>query len=70
MVSMVGLGGLVREPVDLVTHEVNGASIFAVQSLVWDGDEEVMASVFLVQSIITQFSCMKKLSKGEKAFQV
>ena len=59
-------GGLVRQPVDLVTHEVGGAFVFVLQSLVWDGNEGSMASVFLVPSIITQFSYMKKLSMGEK----
>ena len=59
MVSMFGLGGLVRESVDLVAHEMEGASIFVIQSLVRDGNEESMASVFLVPSIVTQFSYMK-----------
>ena len=33
---MFGLGGLVRESVDLVAHEMEGASIFGVESLVRD----------------------------------
>ena len=70
MMSMFGLGGLVRQSVDLVTYEVEGVSVLVVQSLVRDGNEESMASVFLVPSMVTQFSYMKKLSMGEKAFQV
>ena len=67
---MFGLGGLIREAVYLVTYEVEGALVFVVQSLVGDGNEESMASVFLVPSVVTQFSDMKKLSVGEKALQV
>ena len=67
---MFGLGGLIRQSVDLVTHEVEGVSVLVVQSLVRDGNEESMASVFLVPSMITQFPDMKKLSVGEKTFQV
>ena len=67
---MLVLGRLVRETVDLMTHEVNGALVFVVQSLVGDGDEESMASVVLVPSVVTQFSDMKKFLVGEKAFQV
>ena len=70
MVSVFVLGGLVRQSVDLVTHEVEGVSVLVVQSLVMDGNEESMASVFLVPCIVTQFSDMKKLSVGEKTFQV
>ena len=50
--------------------EVEGVSVLVVQSLVRDGNEESIASVFLVPSMITQFSYMKKLSMGEKTFQV
>ena len=67
---MFGLGGLIRQSVDLVTHEVEGAFVFVIQSLVGDGDEEGMASVALIPSVITQFSDMKNLSVGEKTFQV
>ena len=67
---MFGLGGLIRQSVDLVTHKVEGAFVFVVQSLVRDGDEESMASMVLIPSVITQFSDMKKLSVGEKTFQV
>ena len=70
MVSVFVLGGLVRQSVDLVTHEVEGVSVLVVQSLVMDGNEESMASVFLVPCIVTQFSDMKKLSVGEETFQV
>ena len=70
MVSVFVLGGLVRQSVDLVAHEVEGVSVLVVQSLVRDGNEESMASVFLVPSIVTQFSGMKELSVGEKSFQV
>ena len=70
MVSMFVLGGLARQSVDLVTHEVERVSVLVVKSLVRDGNEESMASVFLVPSMITQFPDMKKLSVGEKTFQV
>ena len=70
MVRMFGLGGLIRQSVDLVTHEVEGVSVLVVQSLVRDGNEESMASVFLVPSMVTQFSDMKELSVGEETFQV
>ena len=53
---MFGLGGLVRESVDLVAHEMNSSLVLVVQSLVRDGNEESMASLFLVPSVITQFS--------------
>ena len=43
---------------------VEGVSVLLVQSLVRDGNEESMASVFLVPSVVTQFSDMKKLSVG------
>ena len=66
---MFGLGGLVRESVDLVAHEMNGSLVLVVQSLVRDGNEESMASVFLVPSIITQFSYLKGLVY-EKTLQV
>ena len=64
------LGGLVRQSVDLVTYVVEGVSVLVVQSLVRDGNEESMAAVFLVPSMVTQFSCVKKLSVGEETFQV
>ena len=67
---MFVLGGLVRQSVDLVTHVVEGVFVLVVQSLVRDGNEESMASVFLVPSIVTQFSCVKKLLVGEETFQV
>ena len=70
MVSMFVLGGLVRQSVDLVTYEVEGVSVLVVQSLVRDENEESMTSVFLVPSIVTQFSDMKKFSMGEETFQV
>ena len=70
MVSMFGLGGLISKSVDLVTYEVEGVSVLVVQSLVRDGNEESMAAVFLVPSMVTQFSCVKKLSVGEETFQV
>ena len=70
MVSMFVLGGLARQSMDLVTHEVERVSVLVVKSLVRDGNEESMASVFLVPTIVTQFSDVKKLSMGEKTFQV
>ena len=70
MMRMFVLGGLVRQSVDLVTHVVEGVFVLVVQSLVRDGNEESMASVFLVPSIVTQFSDMKKLLVGEETFQV
>ena len=70
MVSMFVLGGLARQSVDLVTHEVERVSVLVVKSLLRDGNEESMASVFLVPTIVTQFSDVKKLSMGEKTFQV
>ena len=66
---MFGLGGLVRESVDLVTHEMNSSLVLVVQSLVRDGNEESMASMFLVPSIGTQFSYVKGLV-DEKTLQV
>ena len=62
---MLGLGRLIRESVDLVIHETTGALVFVVQSLVPKGIEESMASVFLVPSIITQFSYVKGLVDEE-----
>ena len=62
---MFGLGRLIRESVDLVTHEMNGSLLLVVQSLVSKGNEESMASVFLVPSIITQFSYVKGLVDEE-----
>ena len=70
MMRMFVLGGLVRQSVDLVTYVVEGVSVLVVQSLVRDGNEESMGSVFLVPSVVTQFSDMKKLSVGEETFQV
>ena len=66
---MFGLGGLVRESVDLVAHEMNSSLVLVVQSLVRDGNEESMASVFLVPSVITQFSYVEGLV-DEKTLQV
>ena len=62
---MFGLGRLIRESVDLVTHEMNGSLLHVVQSLVSKGNEESMASVFLVPSIITQLSYVKGLVDEE-----
>ena len=62
---MFGLGGLVRESVDLVIHKTNGALVLGVQSLVSKGNEENMASVFLVPSVVTQFSYVKGLVDEE-----
>ena len=62
---MFGLGGLVRKAVDLVIHKTNGALVLVVQSLVSKGNEESMASVFLVPSVITQFSYVKGLIDEE-----
>ena len=62
---MFGLGGLVRKAVDLLTHETNGALVLVVQGLVSKGNKESMASVFLVPSIITQFSYVKSLIDEE-----
>ena len=62
---MFGLGGLVRKAVDLVIHKTNGALVLVVQSLVSKGNEESMASVFLVPSVITQFSYVKSLVDEE-----
>ena len=70
MVGAFDLGGLVRQSVDLVAYVVEGVSVLVVQSLVRDGNKESMATVFLVPSVVTQFSCVKKLSVGEKTFQV
>ena len=70
MMRMFVLGRLVRQSVDLVTYVVEGVSVLVVQSLVRDGIEESMAAVFLVPCIVTQFSCVKKLSVGEETFQV
>ena len=67
---MFGLGGLVRQSVDLVTYIVEGVSVLVVQSLVRDGNEESMAAVFLVPCVVTQFSRVKKLSVREETFQV
>ena len=64
MMRMFVLGGLVRQSVDLVTYVVEGVSVLVVQSLVRDGNEESMASVFLVPSMVTQFSDMKKTFRG------
>ena len=66
---MFGLGGLVRESVDLVAHEMNSSLVLVVQNLVRDRNEESMASVFLVPSIIIQFSYVKGLV-DEKTLQV
>ena len=63
--KIFGLGGLVRESVDLVIHEMNGALVLVVQGLVSKGDEESMASMFLVPSVITQFSYVKGLVDEE-----
>ena len=62
---MFGLDGLIRESVDLVTHEMNGSLLFVVQSPVLKGNEEGMASVFMVPNAITQFSYMKGLVDEE-----
>ena len=70
MMRMFGLGGLVRQSVDLVTYVVEGVSVLVVQSLVRDGNEESMAAVFLVPCVVTQFSRVKKLSVREETFQV
>ena len=70
MVGAFDLSELVRQSVDLVAYVVEGVSVLVVQSLVRDGNEESMASVFLVPSMVTQFSDMKKLSVGEETFQV
>ena len=65
---MFGLGGLVRKTVDLVIHKTNGAVVLVVQSLVSKGNEESMASVFLVPSVITQFSYVKSQVQNETEF--
>ena len=67
---MFVLGGLVRQSVDLVTHVAEGVFVLVVQGLVRDGNEESMAPVFLVPSVVPQFSGVEKLSAGEETFQV
>ena len=69
VLKMFNSGGLIRESVAVVADKMDRAFVFVVQSLVWDGNEESMAYVFFVPSVITQFSYVESLVE-EKAFQV
>ena len=61
--------GLVRESVDLVADEIDGALVLVVQGLVGNGNGESMAAMFAVPSVIAQFTYVKGLV-DEEAFQV
>ena len=51
--------GLIGEEVDLLGDEIHRSFVFVTQVLMGDGDGESMKSVFLVPSVISQFSHLK-----------
>ena len=61
----LGGTGLVRESVDLAAHKIDGALVLVVQRLVGNGNGESMATMFVVPSVITQFSYVKRLVDEE-----
>ena len=62
-------GGLIGESVDLGLDKMNGTFVLVIQSLVRDGDEESMAAMLFVPTVIAQFSYMKSFVQKE-SFQI
>ena len=62
-------GGLMGESVDLGLDKMNSTFVLVIQSLVRDGDEESMAAMLFVPTVITQFSGMKRFVQKE-SFQI
>ena len=69
VLHMLGLTGLIGESVSFTHDEIHRSFVFVTQGLVRNGDEESMATIFLVSSEIAQFSEVKRLV-DEEPFQV
>ena len=54
---------------DLGLDKMNGTFVLVIQSLVRDGEEESMAAMLFVPTVITQFSYMKSFVQKE-SFQI